>query len=128
MRSIALVVVVGFAACTPQFDTPWQVRVGIPSQPIARDRLGIDDTAAVETGDAWIAVRSYGSSDVVYPVVVDESGELRIASPFDSALPESHGALLTTTRLSRGTEPAEEHPTVQYATLFVEATVAPLLR
>jgi hypothetical protein len=127
MRCIALVIV-GLASCMPQYDTPWQMRAGIPAQPIARDRLGIADTAAVQPGDVWIALRSYDGSDVAYPIVVDESGGLRIESPFDPALPESHGALVTSTRLSRGTEPAEEHPTVQFATLFVEATVAPLVR
>jgi hypothetical protein len=128
MRVAILLVVVALAACAPQYDSPWLMRAGISAQPIARERLGIADTAAVQPGNAWIALRSYDGSDVVYPVVVDETGGLRVESPFDPAIAESHGALVTSTRLSRDAEPAEEHPTVQYATLFVEATVAPLLR
>ena len=125
MRGAALALVVGLVGCA-DFDSTWEVRVGIPAQPLAPADLGIVDTATVVPGDAWISIRSWGGSDVTYPVVTD-GATLRLESTFDPAAP-AHGVLLTMTRLSRDTEPAEMHPDVQYATLFVEALVVPQVR
>jgi hypothetical protein len=122
---LALLALLGVTGCM-DFDSTWEVRVGIPTQTLAPADLGIAGTATVVPGDAWISIRSWGGSDVTYPVVTD-GAELRIESAFDPAAP-AHDVLLTMTRLSRETEPAEEHPDVQYATLFVEALVVPTLR
>lgn len=125
MRGVVLVLV-GLAACD-NYDPPWQVRVGVPAQPLARAELAISDSASVGPGDAWIAIRSYGSADVVYPVAQDAS-ELYLESPFDPSIDDPHATLVTMTRLSRDSEPAEKHPVRQYATVFVEAIVAPAVR
>jgi hypothetical protein len=125
MRSVVLVLV-GLAACDT-YDPTWQVRVGVPAQPLARADLAIGDAAAVGPGDAWIAIRSYDSTDVVYPIAQDTS-DLYLESPFDPTIDDPHAALVTATRLSRDAEPAEKHPARQYATVFVEAIVAPAVR
>lgn len=125
MRGLVLVLL-GLAACDT-YDSPWQVRVGIPAQPLTRADLAIADSAAVGPGDAWIAIRAYDSADVVYPIAEDTT-ELYLESPFDPSREDPHAALVTTTRLSRDTEPAEKHPSRQYATVFMEAIVAPAVR
>src|SRR5258708_5332001 len=127
MRGLVLVLV-GLVGCA-DYDPPWVVRIGVPAQPLTRAQLAIGDQAQVGPGDAWIAIRSYDSADVVYPVAQDTPpGELYLESPFDPARDDSHGALLTMTRLSRDTEPAENHPGHQYATVFLDAVVAPAVR
>lgn len=125
MCRLALVLV-GLAACST-YDPPWQVRVGVPAQSLTRAELAIVDSAAVGPGDAWIAIRSYDSTDVVYPVAQDTT-DLYLESPFDPTISDPHAALVTSTRLSRDTEPAEKHPAHQYATVFIEAIVAPSVR
>lgn len=121
-----LLVLVGLAACD-NYDPPWQLHIGLPAQPITRADLAIADSASVGPGDVWIAIRSYDSADVVYPVAEDTT-ELYLESPFDPSRDNSHAALVTSTRLSRDSEPAEMHPSHQYATVMVEAVVAPAIR
>jgi hypothetical protein len=113
---------VALAGCTT-YDSPWQIRVGVVAQTITRDALRIAAEQRIVAGDVWLSIRSWGGADVAYPVVEDGDG-LRVASAFDSAREDPHGALEISTRLSRDAEPAEQHPDVQYATLFIEATVA----
>jgi hypothetical protein len=123
---LLLAVLVGLAGCM-DFDPPWAVRVGVPTQPLAPIDLGVSNAAIVAPGDAWISIRSWDGTDVTYPVVSDGAG-LRLQSTFDPARPDSHATLMLLTRLSKNAEPAEEHPDVQYATVMVEAIVAPTLR
>ena len=122
---MALALLLGLVGCM-DFDSTWDVRVGIPTQPLAPADLGIMNAAAVEPGEAWISISSWYGSDVTYPIVSDGSG-LLLESTFNPAGP-AHGVLLTMTRLSQNAEPAEEHPAVQYATVMVEAVIAPTLR
>jgi hypothetical protein len=122
---MALALLLGLVGCM-DFDSTWDVRVGIPTQPLAPADLGIMNAAAVEPGEAWISISSWYGSDVTYPIVSDGSG-LLLESTFNPAAP-AHGVLLTMTRLSQNAEPAEKHPAVQYATVMVEAVIAPTLR
>ena len=122
---MGLALLLGLVGCM-DFDSTWDVRVGIPMQTLAPTELGITNGATVIPGDAWISIRSWYGSDVTYPVVTD-GAELRVESTFDPAQPV-HGVLLTMTRLAQGSDPPEKHPDVQYATVFVEALVAPTVR
>src|SRR4051794_35840264 len=125
MRGLVLVLV-GIAGCA-DYDLAWQIRVGVPAQSLARADVAIADQAVVAPGDAWIAIRTDDSTDVVYPIA-DDGPALSLESPFEPMRDDSHAALVTMTRLSRDTEPAEAHPAQQYATIFVDAIVAPTVR
>lgn len=123
MRWLVLALLGG---CTT-YDPTWELRAAITTQPLTRAELGIADQVPITPGSAWLSIHSYGTDDVVYPIVDDASG-LRVESPFDAAATEQHGDLVTSTRLSRDTEPAEQHPSRQYATLFIDAVVDAAIR
>jgi len=127
MRFLVVCALCLLAGC-PGYDSPWTIRVALERQSIARDELGISQQAAVLPGDAWLSLHSWEDTDVVYPVVADATGELQVESPFEPTVDEAHGVLLTWTRLSRDTEPAEKHPDVQYATILIDSTVVPTAR
>ena len=118
MRWLVLVVLAG---CS--YDNPWQLRVALAEQAISRSDIGLSDRAAISIGDLWVSARSYGSGDIAYPIVPGAGDKLVVTSAFQPTITpydEPRDALVTWTRLSKDTEPADRHPTTQYATVFLD--------
>jgi len=118
-----LAILVALAGCS--YDDPWEMRVALGEQVIARGDIGLADQATVSVGQLWVSVSSDG--DVAYPVTAGAGDKLVVESLFQPTIPPDYvprDSLATWTRLSKDTEPAEMHPTTQYATVFIDVQLA----
>lgn len=102
------------------YDPPWQLSASVPPQTLARETLGIHDDAHLAAGDMWVALHSYGDGDGVFPISGAPGEPLSVHSPHIAGNVYSPGAFVFSSRLVQDTEPVDDDPARQFATLFVD--------